>query len=309
MEKIYDFSEILAEYNRSPQEYINICEEAFHRELKKVADSLCLNDDRRDVLLISGPSSSGKSTSANIIRGYLFDKGIDSQSLSTDDFFYNKEEMPVHQAGFDFESPTIVNELLLLDKVNELLSRGEAYIPRYDFFSGKKVYKSKKEKLSKNGVVIVEGIHALNNSVIEMGPEIDTVRAYVSVSSKINVDGRIVSGRTLRMARRIIRDNKFRANDLDKTLTMWQSVCDGEDKYIRPYKKTADFVIDTLLPYEPLMLSGEMLELLINSGNKHNDNRRISDLLWIYTHCNGGNLDLIPKDSVLREFVSGGIYG
>ncbi|MDO4842891.1 MAG: hypothetical protein Q3982_09470 [Phoenicibacter congonensis] len=307
--RIIRLEDAVAAFDNDPHGYIDECESEYKSAIKRISDRVLYSDTRRDVLLISGPSSSGKSTTAEHIRRNITDGGMDCVTLSTDDFFFDKDEMNAYVAGFDFESPTIVNELLLLDKVNELLLRGEAYLPRFDFVSGRKVYKSHKEQLAPNGVIIIEGIHALNKNVIEVGKEIDTVRVYVSTASSIAFDGEIISGRNLRLARRIVRDSKFRGTPLEGTVDMWESVCNGEDAHIAPHMESADYVIDTLLPYEPFMFRRKMLKLIDASFRKYAHDPQIEALTRLYEKCPDADTALIPPDSLLREFVGGGIYG
>lgn len=296
-------------FEKDPRGFIEDAESKYTSELKRISDRIISSDMRRDVVLISGPSSSGKSTAADTIRKNLTNAGTGCITLSTDDFFFDRDEMDAYVAGFDFESPTIVNEMLLLDKVNELLKRGEAYLPRFDFVSGRKVYKSHKERLAPKGVIIIEGIHALNKSVIEVGDEIDTVRVYVSTASSFLNGDEIISGREIRLARRIVRDRKFRGASLEHTMDMWENVCAGEDKHIAPHMDSADYVIDTLLPYEPFMLKTEMLSLIDGAYLKYAHDPQIEALARLFKACPDGDTDLIPKHSLLREFVGGGIYG
>ena len=307
--KIIRLEDSVAAFEKDARGYIDACESEYKSAIKRISDRVLYSDTRRDVLLISGPSSSGKSTTAELIRSNLTDGGMDCVTLSTDDFFFDKDEMNAYVAGFDFESPTIVNELLLLDKVNQLLTCGEAYLPRFDFVSGRKVYKSHKERLSEKGVIIIEGIHALNKSVIEVGDEIDTVRVYVSTASSIAFDDEVISGRNLRLARRIVRDSKFRGTPLEGTVDMWESVCRGEDMHIAPHMSSADYVIDTLLPYEPFMLRRKMLKLIGACFRKYAQDPQIEALTRLYEKCPDADTALIPPDSMLREFVGGGIYG
>lgn len=305
---ILNFNDVIQQMNKSPEEYIHNIEDEYKAKLKGLADLIINSDDRRDVLLISGPSSSGKTTTANLIKRYLKESGRDCIAMSTDDFFFDHDEMKSEMtAGFDFESPTIVNELLLLDKINELLLRGEAFIPHFNFIDGKKEYKHKKERLTRKGVIIVEGIHALNKDVIETGYMIDTKRVYVSVASDIYVDGTVISGRNLRLARRAVRDSNFRGHSIERTLDMWKSVCDGEDKYITPHIPNADFVIDTFLPYEPFVLKDSFIKLIGNCDKDIVSRQEVDNLVKLYNKCSSIEDVLIPKDSLLREFIGGGI--
>ena len=308
-ERIIDIKDVIAAYKSDPRGCIDEAENNYKSQLKQISDRIINSDPRRDVLLISGPSSSGKSTTAENLRRFLTEGGVECISMSTDDFFFDRDEMNAYTAGFDFESPTIVNELLMLDKINELIMRGEAYLPRFDFVSGRKVYKSHKEKLGEKGVIIIEGIHALNRNVIEMGKEFDTVRVYVSTASSVAFDQEQISGRTLRLARRIVRDHKFRGSHLERTVDMWESVCAGEVKHIAPHMSTADYVIDTLLPYEPFMFKNEMTELIDKAYRKYAHDPDIEALARLYEVCPEGDRSLVPYDSLLREFIGGGIYG
>ena len=307
--RIIKLEDIITEFENDPRGFIDASENEYKCRIKEISDRVLSGDKRRDILLISGPSSSGKSTTAELIRQNLVAGGMDCVTISTDDFFFDKDEMNAFEVGFDFESPTIVNEMLLLDKINQLFINGEAYLPRFDFVSGRKIYKSQKEKLSPGGALIVEGIHALNKSVISIGNETDTTRIYVSTASSIAFDNEVISGRDLRLARRIIRDSKFRGTPLEGTVDMWESVCIGEDKHITPHMSSADYIIDTLLPYEPFMLRRRMLKLINGAFRKYAHDPDIEALTRLYHRCPDADSGLIPNDSLLREFIGGGIYG
>lgn len=306
---IYDIYELNSLYKSDPVGFISSVEANYHSQMKQIAEHIINSDKRRDVLLISGPSSSGKSTTANIIRNHITAAGMDSIAMSTDDFFFNRDELNASKLGYDFESPTIVNELLLIDKINELLTHGEAYIPTFDFVSGKKIYETKKKKLAEDGVIIIEGIHALNKDVIELSRKIDATRVYVSTVSGIKAGDVVISGRDMRLTRRILRDIKFRGTSMEETLDRWENVCAGETKYIAPHMNTANYIVDTFLPYEPLMMRNSMLEIFGGDHGKYADDPRIKQFEFIYNACIDGDESLVPTESLIREFIGGGIYG
>lgn len=306
-----NIKQLQAEFLSSPKDFIEKADSAYHASIKKIAHRLAFNDDRRDVLLLSGPTSSGKSTSANLIRKYLLQEGIESIAMSTDDFFFDREEMEEAEGEVDLEASTIVNERLLCAKISELLEYGEAYLPSFDFVSGKKVYKDKKDTLGKKGIIIVEGIHALNKQVVDPESGIDTVRVYISVASDISVGEKIVSGRDLRFARRSVRDSKFRGASFIQSAEMWGNVCAGEDKNITPYISSADYIVDTFLAYEPFMLKADFMHLYNEAKASGEDVSAgyIQDLVKLYNECIEGDTSIIPGNSIIREFVGGGIYG
>ena len=306
-----NIKELQSEFFADPTAFIERADKKYHDRLKEIAYRLAYNDERRDVLLLSGPTSSGKSTSANLIRKYLIEEGVESIAMSTDDFFFDRDEMAEIAGEVDLEASTIVNERLLCAKISELLEYGEAYLPAFDFVQGKKIYKDKKDSISKNGIIIVEGIHALNKQVVDPDSGIDTVRVYISVASDITVADRTVSGRNLRFARRSVRDSKFRGASFIQSAEMWGNVCAGEDKNITPYIETADYIVDTFLAYEPFMLKNDFMKLYNEAKASGEDVNApfIQNLVALYNECAEGDISLLPDRSIIREFVGGGIYG
>lgn len=312
LNKVLDINKLASDFLYDPEGFIRESEKSYHRSLEEIAYRLAHNDERRDVLLLSGPSSSGKSTSASLIREYLHNEGIDSIAMSTDDFFFDRDELDSFGTEIDLEASTIVNERLLQAKISELMECGEAYLPSFDFVSGRKIYKEQKDSLGKNGIIIIEGIHALNKQVVNPDLDIDTVRVYISLASSVEMEGKIVSGRNLRFARRSVRDSKFRGASFAETTEMWSNICIGEDKNITPYIDTANYIVDTFMPYELFVLKKDFVRLFEEAKASDSDIANIPfirNLIELYSRCPEADVSLLPERSLIREFVGGGIYG
>ena len=229
--------------------------------------------------------------------------------ISLDDFYRDAgdPEYPRLPDGErDFEA---VEALDLPDIENTLVSIAKGLdfsVPRYDFKLGRRVETRKFEKIS-HGCVIIEGLHALNPKIFEHLPENKILRIFISVSTNINdKDERILSGRKLRFTRRMIRDSIYRGADAEKTLELWQNVLLGEEKYLYPFRKYADIDFDTFHGFEPCVMRRFAEKLISPSLAKENEYAGI--VLSALTKISPIKASLVPENSLIREFITGGIY-
>lgn len=260
-----------------------------------------LSENHIPVVLISGPSGSGKTTSAHILRDILCGMGINSHSVSMDNYFipFTAEEHQLLSKGkIDLESPLRIDSELLSSQIEMIIKGKRVEIPVYDFRKSERIYNGNFIQLRKNEIIIFEGIHALNNDVIKIDDD-STFRIYVSVRTRVKNDEIIMHPSKIRLLRRIIRDHINRGRSASDTLQLFESVQEGEHKYIMPYKKRADCNIDTFLPYE-LSIYRNFLERNEMALKK---SPMTSDLIKILENVKPLDNKYLSENSLIHEFV------
>lgn len=289
----------------SPSELIEKSESRYNNIIADVCRRIC-EDDGREIIMLAGPSSSGKTTTARKLSEELSKNGVKTYVLSLDDFYLDRKDIPLLPDGTrDFETVYAL-DLELLEKAVNALLRGETVkTPVFDFIEGKRSRERFNEiTLGEADAVIIEGLHALNPVITD---KIDgkLLKIYISVSSRIyDRNGKIIlNKRNLRFVRRLVRDHKFRGSTVDNTYKLWKNVAMGEDKYLFPYRDNADIRINTIHIYEPCVLKGETLKLLQDSeiSNEYkSDAQRLYKALEMFEEL---DTNLVPADSLLREFI------
>lgn len=287
---------------------IRLCETHFDNRVHDVA----LEAMRRNVkyLLIAGPSSSGKTTTAKKIALNIQSMGYHPILISTDDYFLNKKDSPKKPDGtYDFESIKCVDVEKLNKDLKDLIDGKEVLLPKYNFKTGLREYSVIPTKLGDKAVIVIEGIHCLND---ELTPNLDKsliYKVYLSPLMPVMIDRHnYLSTTDLRLIRRIIRDNNNRGCDISKTIELWTSVRHGEEKNIFPYLEKADVIINTALPYELSVLKvyAEPLLYSVKEDSPHVEEARrlIKYLNNIYPIPS----EYVEEDSILREFIGGSIF-
>ncbi|MDO4661875.1 MAG: nucleoside kinase [Tissierellia bacterium] len=295
--------------NNSMDYLIDVNESYYNIQLYKCANIIASQDDLK-IILISGPSSSGKTTTANRLKIELGVYGKKPVIISTDDYFLDRDKTPINDKGYkDFENIDAID----IEKLNKdlllLLEGKEVELPKFNFVTGKSEPSGRKIKLDHKYPLIIEGIHSLNPRLSSGIPEKNKFKIYVSALTQVNIDShnRIRTSDS-RLIRRIVRDQNFRGYSPEYTLKVWQNVRDGEEKYIFPFQENADFYIDTSLVYEFNALKHEAIEDLskIEKTSKfYPKARRLISLLNNFISLKDKNM--IPKNSILREFIGGDI--
>ena len=306
----YQLSEINFKTVSDPAGFMAACDERYNTLVREAADRILANRSRSPIVLLSGPSGSGKTTSSMKIAEELNKRGIGTHYVGMDDYFKTVDHTTprTEEGELDLESPLCL-DMELLNKHFSQLSRGErVYIPKYEFPRRMRIQEpSKSIKLKKDEVVIFEGIHALNNMITDVHPE--AFKLYISARSDVEFGGEIVFKRTwFRLVRRMVRDYKFRGSDPKETMSMWANVRRGEVLYISPFKNKADFQFDTSLAYELAVYNRTATQLFrsVPEGiERFEELRRVLPALQLF-----GDIDeeLVPADSLIREFIGGGIY-
>jgi len=255
--------------------------------------------------MLAGPSSSGKTTTAHLLRDYLAALGLKAEIVSLDDFYLGVEQMPVLPSGErDYETVNALDIELVRACIRSVIDRGACMLPAYDFTTSERRLNARKLDLRGNGFVIMEGIHALNPIFTKDLPEGSAIKLYVSVKQQIkDANGEVISPMDLRLIRRIARDVQFRNTSAERTLSMWPNVVAGEDKYIRPYRMSADYTVNSIHIYEPCVLRSSVIPLLrrIPEDSPHYRKARALDApLMRFEPVEPG---LVPENSMLREFL------
>lgn len=275
-------------------------EAKFENKLAEVVEDLL--ETSPEVLLISGPSGSGKTTTSKKIQDALAKEGKDSFRLSLDDFFFDIKDRK--NKTTDLESIELLDIDLLSYVVHQLASGEPTHIPSFDFESQKRLFDGKQKIINKGDLLIVEGIHALMPELVDMFDDMKYATLYISVEGSAEFeDGLSVDGRDIRMMRRMVRDMQFRGAKPEYTLEIWKGVVASEKVNIEPYKENAHYVIDSFFEYEPYVIKKQLLKALemISDDGEYADVKE--KYLPFAKKLSAASGDLIPKDSLIREFI------
>ena len=284
--------------------------EALHE--KKIAEIAQKIKEKGNVrmVLIAGPSSSGKTTFAGKLGMALRVNGIKPVTISVDNYFVERKDNPRDEFGnYDFECIEAIDIDLFNSQLLALLNGEEVDLPTFDFTVGSKKYLGNKLKLEKDEVLVIEGIHCLNDKLTSLISKEDKFKVYISDLTVLNIDyyNRISTTDT-RLIRRIVRDNQFRGYSALHTLKMWYSVNRGEQKNIFPYQEEADVMFNSSIVYELAVLKDyaiPLLEQVTQDEPEYSEARRLIVLLKYFDSMSG---DKIPNNSLIKEFIGGSIY-
>ena len=307
----YQIQEINRRIQADPKEFVDACDAAYAEKIERAARAIAENVRTCPIVLLSGPSGSGKTTTAMKIAEALRGMGIGSQSLAMDDYFrtVNPRTAPRTPEGdIDFESPKCMDMDLLNEHFTKLARGERILVPKYEFARQMRVLEpSKSLKLKKDEIVIFEGIHALNDDITAKHPE--AFKLYISARSNVEFEGSVVfKGTWMRLVRRTVRDKLFRAYDPAKTIAMWANVRRGEKLYISPFKNKANLMLDTALEYElPVMnhIATELFSSIPEGIERYDELKQVLPAIQLFGHIDNA---LVAPDSLVREFIGGGIY-
>lgn len=292
-------------YKGNIANFIRMNEVVQNDNLMDICESIVNNLDKVKLILIAGPSSSGKTTTANKFCLYLKSKGLNPHILSTDDYFHNRIDTKKDENGeYDFESINAIDLELFNKQLTDLIDGKEVDVPRYNFIKGEKEFGVRKIKLEKNDILIIEGLHTLNEKLTSSIPKDNKVKIYISPFTPLSIDNyNHISTSDIRLLRRIVRDNRTRGHNVEDTLKMWDKVRRGEEIYVFPYQDEADYIFNTAFIYEigVLKVYAEPLLYAIDSSSKYYEEaRRLIRFLKIFLPIPA---DDVPQDSLLREFI------
>lgn len=278
-------------------------------KLLSVAKQIFEKKDIVKLILLSGPSSSGKTTTCRKLKMYLKSFGLNPKMLSMDDYFVDRDKTPLDEDGKpDYERLDALDLSLLNEQISALLKGEEVQIPHYNFLLGVKEFKETM-RLEKNDILMIEGLHALNGTILKSIPRNQKFKLYVSALTELNVDNHNrISTTDNRLLRRIIRDNRTRGYGVEKTLENWPMVRRGEERYVFPYQDEADYIFNSALIYEIGVLKTYVEPLLYavpNDSPNYEEAKRLINFLRMFLPIPSED---IPQDSILREFIGGSCF-
>lgn len=307
----YQLQEINRRIDQDVNGFLEECDAQYAEKVSQAADAILANLPLSPIVLLSGPSGSGKTTTAQKIEEELTKRGIRTYTISMDNYFRTVDPATAprtKEGDIDFESPKCMDMDLLNEHFTKLARGERILVPKYEFARQMRVLEpSKSLKLKKDEIVIFEGIHALNDDITAKHPE--AFKLYISARSNVEFEGSVVfKGTWMRLVRRTVRDKLFRAYDPAKTIAMWANVRRGEKLYISPFKNKANLMLDTALEYElPVMnhIATELFSSIPEGIERYEELKQVLPAIQLFGHIDN---DLVAPDSLVREFIGGGIY-
>ena len=293
----------------------------FYGDLIRVSEAISNNnlfditeeiskDKNIKMVLITGPSSSGKTTTARKLTLFLKSRGLKPIPVSVDDFYINLKDRVLDENGEpEKEKISAIDTNLFNKKISELLEGKEVTLPRYNFVKGISEEGNKKIKMNEKSILVIEGIHAFNEKLTEMIPDKNKFKLFICPLSPLNVDNHNIFKETdNRLLRRIVRDNKTRGYSASDTLGMWKNVRKAEEEMVLPYMKDADFIFNTSLIYELGVLKTYAEPLLFSVNEDDPNYGEAIRLINLFRLVLGMPSDLVPNDSIIREFIGGSCF-
>ena len=289
---------------------IQVAEALHERKYAAIADQIYSRKDDVKLVLLAGPSSSGKTTTSMRIALQLKVLGLNPIVLAMDNYFVDREDTPKDENGnYDFECLEAMDLDLLNTQLNQLFNGEEVAIPTFNFAEGRKEYKGNKMKMKPNDILIMEGIHALNPGLTSSIDNKRKFKIYASALTSLSIDeNNSVSTTDNRMLRRMVRDNNFRGTSAEQTILRWASVHGGEYKNIFPYQEYADAMFNSSLIYElPLLkhYAEPLLRRISPTSPAYAESRRLLKFLSYIVEMNPSEHYAVPPTSVMREFIGG----
>ena len=288
-----------------PTGFVGECENRYHQRICDTVD-LFYQKPGYQLVMLAGPSSSGKTTTAKLMCEEIIRRGRPAKIISLDDFYLDQTNTFYFEDGTpDYETHEALDIQYICSCLSSLVKDGECMLPRFSFYTKKRESELVRTRLFEDEIVIVEGLHAINPVITDKLNPKSLTRLYVSVSSRITEDNDsvILTKRDIRFVRRLIRDYNFRNADVDYTFLLWKGVQMGENRYIFPFRHLADFKIDSIHAYEPCLFKEKAIKLLDHIGE---DSIYFSDaekLIRKLSFFESLDSTLIPDNSLLREFI------
>jgi len=301
-----ELNEINQGVTGNPSAYIRSVNYAYLSNLTGIATDIAVHREKRPIILLSGPSGSGKTTSALMIEKLLDEQGIETHTLSLDNYFsplsdYEKELFS--EGKLDLESPNRIDRDFLTEQLTSIYHCEPVPLPTYDFRESARIFDGSVLHRKQGELVILEGIHSLNPDIIDF-PDENTAKIYVSVRTRITQDGRELHPSKIRLMRRLVRDLLFRKRSFKDTLMMFDSVEDGENKYIMPYKYRSTYDVDTFMAYEICAYQ----PFLLDAFRKMADEPIIKEMLDFLENTAPLERKEITPDSLVCEFIGNGQF-
>ena len=285
--------------------FVGNCESEYRLQVENAAMKIADNDDIK-IVAIAGPSGSGKTTTAHILMRELERLGEKTDVISLDDFYLPLGKLPILPDGNrDIESVSAMDIPRIERAFKDIINKGEAFLPRFDFLTKSRIENDREIQIGKRGIVIVEGLHALNPQITDVVPKKNILKIYISVNLPIeNESGeQILSSRQIRLVRRILRDELFRGASAQETLCLWNNVVAGESKYLYCFKSAADIKLTTLHAFEPCVYKEPFCKMRHSvDENTPCYDYFIKTVNALERFC-GIKDEVVPSDSLIREFI------
>lgn len=306
---VADLNEIICANDGRIDELIQIQESEHDRQLSLIASNIA---DRKNVkfVMVAGPSSSGKTTFSKRLNIQLLAQKVKPYYLGLDNYYKDREEIPIGKDGKrDLESLDAIDVELFNEHMQKLQAGEEVLLPTYNFISGKKEYKGNSIRLDENRILVIEGIHGLNDELSYSLEKNSKYKIYISPITQLNIDehNRIPTS-DVRLLRRIVRDARTRGTNAANTIDMWKSVRSGEEKYIFPFQEQADIMFNSALIYELSVLKIYVQPLLFGIDRQDKNYSEVNRLLKFLDYFVGIDSERIPRDSLSREFIGGSFF-
>ncbi len=301
----WTLSEINERAKKYPEEFVLEAEEAFAAQIRGTVDKIEGRRPECKILMVSGPSSSGKTTTANMIKDELMRRDIWSTVISLDDFYVGIARLPLlKDGGKDFESIDGLDIEQVKKSIKGIVYEGFCDMPIYDFSTMAPSSERRQIKLPENGMIIIEGLHALNPVITEGLPLDSVFKIYVSVENDVQLGGeKVIHPTSIRLTRRVLRDFYFRDTEAVRTILMWNNVCRGENLYIKPLKEQSNVALNSFHAYELCVMATPMIELcaeVTEDLDVYEAIKRLENKLDMFERL---DKSVVPPTSLLKEFL------
>lgn len=298
---------------KDPEGFVLMSENAYRSDIREIAKGILNSKHRCKVIMLAGPSASGKTTTAHMIQEELLNLGSGSEIISMDNFYLGEENVPRTLEGKpDFENVHALNIPQIEKCISNLLQFGQCDIAQFDFAKSRPKEKTVRVNLGSDSIAIIEGIHALNPIFTKHIKSVTGLKKiYISVKQGIREPGHtgyLLTAAELRLFRRIVRDYKFRGSSAEHTLGMWENVLFGEKKYIVPYKYSGDITINSIHIYEPCITAAEAVPILSEVTESSEEYAYAQYLIERAAKFSSISEKYVPENSLMREFLGNGKY-
>lgn len=308
VDNVSDLNDVIV--NGKFNELVLINEALHEKKIAEIADMINKRRDEIKVVMIAGPSSSGKTTFANRLMVQLRVNGIIPHVISMDNYFINRDEVPFDEYGKrDFENLDSLDVELFNSDLLKLIKGETVELPYYNFVTGKREYNGNFINLKEGEIFVIEGIHGLNDAVTTSIPDKNKFKIFISAMTQLNIDNHNrISTSDSRLIRRIVRDNQFRGTSAQKTISTWNYVTRGEENNIFPFQENADVIFNSATVYELAVLKTYIEPLLFKIDSSMPEFATAERIIKFLDYFLGANPDIVPKNAIMKEFLGGSCF-